>query len=385
MSLTSLKGRVQKLTCGVYGPFLFVRRTIRYGPYLDMLHLFLLPQLEEDNNMNIVFHQDDTPLTEPRSIIATALRNKGYSVYEEVHGISSEGSNRRIDIIAFKPPSLEGYIIDPAVRFESHERQPEEVHEAKRNIYEPSISFYKDKYHLESIVITGLMIGARGTIPRLRRSFVEENIMHLFIPQTARPAMQNCAPNAAYVTSRTTSFIPSFKATRHPHDKVACVSSDGSTRRVDIIIIDRQKDKGVILDPTIRFEMHEQQPQELYPRWNGNSGHEMGAIPKRVKELRSKSRLTRSRVTQVGDSSGSSDEGRGENKVKKQYDLRKWCGGEINREKRKLKSKRNSALSYDEEWVEHPHALCHRCVTVAQCSTHYVQRLATKGKLRGGT
>ncbi|KAJ4445647.1 hypothetical protein ANN_12330 [Periplaneta americana] len=70
-----------------------------------------------------------------RSIIATALRNKGYSVYEEVHGISSEGSNRRIDIIAFKPPSLEGYIIDPTVRFESHEHQPEEVHEKKRNIY----------------------------------------------------------------------------------------------------------------------------------------------------------------------------------------------------------------------------------------------------------
>ncbi|KAJ4432004.1 hypothetical protein ANN_20618 [Periplaneta americana] len=47
---------------------------------------------------------------------------------------------------------------------------------------------------------------------------------------------------------------------------------------------------------------------------NGNSGHQMGAVPKRVKELRSKSRLTRSRVTQVGDSSGSNDEGRGENK-----------------------------------------------------------------------
>ncbi|KAJ4442594.1 hypothetical protein ANN_04182 [Periplaneta americana] len=73
---------------------------------------------------------------------------------------------------------------------------------------------------------------------------------------------------------------------------------------------------------------------------NGNSGHQIGAIPKRVKELRSKSRLTRSRVTQAGDSSGSSDEGRGENKVKKQYDLGKWCGGEINREKRKLRPKK---------------------------------------------
>ncbi|KAJ4428855.1 hypothetical protein ANN_25848 [Periplaneta americana] len=46
------------------------------------------------------------------------------------------------------------------------------------------------------------------------------------------------------------------------YEEVGCVSSDGSTKRADIIIIDRQKDEGVILDPTIRFEMHEQQPQE---------------------------------------------------------------------------------------------------------------------------
>ncbi|KAJ4427601.1 hypothetical protein ANN_25249 [Periplaneta americana] len=110
--------------------------------------------------------------------VETALRNKDYSVYDEVHGISSEGSNRRIDIIAFKPPSLEGYIIDPTVRFESHEHQPEEVHEEKRNIYEPSISFYKDKYHLESIVITGLMIGARGTIPRFLVDFCKSFGLH---------------------------------------------------------------------------------------------------------------------------------------------------------------------------------------------------------------
>ncbi|KAJ4444641.1 hypothetical protein ANN_06437 [Periplaneta americana] len=50
------------------------------------------------------------------------------------------------------------------------------------------------------------------------------------------------------------------------YEEVGCVSSDGSTRRADIIIIDRQKDKGVILDPTTRFEMHEQQPQEQLRR-----------------------------------------------------------------------------------------------------------------------
>ncbi|KAJ4431874.1 hypothetical protein ANN_20480 [Periplaneta americana] len=54
-----------------------------------------------------------------------------------------------------------------------------------------------------------------------------------------------------------------LNASYEVYEEVGCVSSDGSTRRADIIIIDRQKDKDVILDPTIRFEMHEQQPQEL--------------------------------------------------------------------------------------------------------------------------
>ncbi|KAJ4427373.1 hypothetical protein ANN_24994 [Periplaneta americana] len=53
-----------------------------------------------------------------------------------------------------------------------------------------------------------------------------------------------------------------LNASYEVYEEVGCVSSEGSTRRADIIIIDRQKDKGVILDPTIRFEMHEQQPQE---------------------------------------------------------------------------------------------------------------------------
>ncbi|KAJ4450917.1 hypothetical protein ANN_02351 [Periplaneta americana] len=44
---------------------------------------------------------------------------------------------------------------------------------------------------------------------------------------------------------------------------LACLQLALVSQRADIIIIDRQKDKGVILDPTIRFEMHEQQPQEV--------------------------------------------------------------------------------------------------------------------------
>ncbi|KAJ4444289.1 hypothetical protein ANN_06081 [Periplaneta americana] len=62
-----------------------------------------------------------------------------------------------------------------------------------------------------------------------------------------------------------------INASYEVYEEVGWVSSDGSTRRADIIIIDRQKDKGVILDPTIRFEMHEQQPQEVpHTRGDGN-------------------------------------------------------------------------------------------------------------------
>ncbi|KAJ4438671.1 hypothetical protein ANN_14618 [Periplaneta americana] len=49
----------------------------------------------------------------------------------------------------------------------------------------------------------------------------------------------------------------SLKANNKSWQRMKC-----DTIRADIIIIDRQKDKGVILDPTIRFEIHEQQPQE---------------------------------------------------------------------------------------------------------------------------
>ncbi|PSN46561.1 hypothetical protein C0J52_19709 [Blattella germanica] len=37
----------------VYRPFFFAEKTIRHETYLDMLQLFMLPQLEENDNMNI--------------------------------------------------------------------------------------------------------------------------------------------------------------------------------------------------------------------------------------------------------------------------------------------------------------------------------------------
>lgn len=47
------------------------------------------------------------------------------------------------------------------------------------------------------------------------------------------------------------------------HEEVHCLSSDGSTRRVDILLIERQTNKGIILDPTIRYEVNLNQPSEV--------------------------------------------------------------------------------------------------------------------------
>ncbi|KAJ4446098.1 hypothetical protein ANN_12790 [Periplaneta americana] len=109
-----------------------------------------------------------------RSMIAEALRKKGLTVHEEVHGISQEGSCRRIDMLAIPPGSTSPYIIDPTVRFEAQEQQPAEVHSEKCRIYEPTVPFYLEKYHLTSIEVVGLMVGARGTIPRLFASFCKK-------------------------------------------------------------------------------------------------------------------------------------------------------------------------------------------------------------------
>ena len=96
-----------------------------------------------------------------RSSLAQALRETGFTVHEEVHGLSDNGSTRRIDIIAYKDNSL-GYIIDPTVRFESSAKQPEEVDQEKKNIYEPTIPFYKMVYNLQHIEVIGLLVGARS-------------------------------------------------------------------------------------------------------------------------------------------------------------------------------------------------------------------------------
>ncbi|KAJ4435055.1 hypothetical protein ANN_23629 [Periplaneta americana] len=106
-----------------------------------------------------------------RTKLADALRKLKYTVYEEVHETADNGSNRRIDIIAISESLSQGIIIDPTITFETYKGQPEDVHEEKRTIYVPTFLYYKDKYQLHDISVTGLMFGARGTIPNFSSQF----------------------------------------------------------------------------------------------------------------------------------------------------------------------------------------------------------------------
>ncbi|KAJ4450983.1 hypothetical protein ANN_02418 [Periplaneta americana] len=98
-----------------------------------------------------------------RSILAETLKEVGFTVHQEVQGLATQGSVRRIDIVAIKNNAA--YILRLTIRFETHADQPHEVDSEKKRIYEPTITFYKDKYSLSHIDVIGLMVGARGTIP----------------------------------------------------------------------------------------------------------------------------------------------------------------------------------------------------------------------------
>ena len=92
-----------------------------------------------------------------------------YECFEEVHALDCDGTNRFIDIIAFKKGSHEAYILDPTIRFEINDRdQARKVDQEKKSIYESCIPFLKEKYterygHREFIV-QGLLFCVRGTV-----------------------------------------------------------------------------------------------------------------------------------------------------------------------------------------------------------------------------
>ena len=109
-----------------------------------------------------------------RSMIAQALRSKGMEVYEEVTCLAEQDSIRRIDIITINRKKNVAEIVDPTIRFEISKTQPSDVDREKKAIYEPTIPYFLDKYNIENISVTGLFLGARGTVTKFFISWREK-------------------------------------------------------------------------------------------------------------------------------------------------------------------------------------------------------------------
>ncbi|KAJ4449899.1 hypothetical protein ANN_01305 [Periplaneta americana] len=122
--------------------------------------LTVTPQMDETTcRMDCSELEQDTVYRMSHVLFQTIAGN----VFGGNKGLATQGSVRRIDIIAIK--NNWAYIFDPIIRFEAHADQPHEVDSEKKRIYEPTIPFYKDKYSLPHIDVIGLMVGARSIIP----------------------------------------------------------------------------------------------------------------------------------------------------------------------------------------------------------------------------
>ncbi|KAJ4448747.1 hypothetical protein ANN_00138 [Periplaneta americana] len=116
-----------------------------------------------------------------RSLIAASIRqNASYEVYEEVGCVSSDGSTRRAHIIIIDRQKDKGVILDPTIRFEMHEQQPQEVCREKQVIYEPCCQHLGAQYHITHRTVFGIMFGARGSVSPypLLYPHASQNISH---------------------------------------------------------------------------------------------------------------------------------------------------------------------------------------------------------------
>ncbi|KAJ4427993.1 hypothetical protein ANN_24006 [Periplaneta americana] len=140
-----------------------------------------------DESQNPWQHADVEIIKEQKTaqVEAELRRNKSFEVHEEVHCVVSEGGGiRRADIVALDKTNSKGFILDPTFRFEMSQTQPSEVNKEKQQIYEPTIPYFREKYQMEGTwEVHGLMIGARGTIPRSTVNTIKTFGIHDIIPK----------------------------------------------------------------------------------------------------------------------------------------------------------------------------------------------------------
>ncbi|GAV09996.1 hypothetical protein RvY_19481, partial [Ramazzottius varieornatus] len=76
------------------------------------------------------------------------------------------------------------------------------------------------------------------------------------------------------------------------YEEVPCIAENDSSRRVDIIIIDRGKSQAWIVDPTVRYEGGDQQATEV-------DNEKKGSEPC-VRDLKGKYRMEEYEVEVIG-------------------------------------------------------------------------------------
>jgi len=110
----------------------------------------------------------DQSCLEIRHIIKIALRKqfflrkKRFEVREEVHCLAytedNSHQNRRADsMVILDRTKSKGMILDATLRWETNEdNQDKLVDEEKKFIYEPTLPFFKEKYHTNNWEVHGL-------------------------------------------------------------------------------------------------------------------------------------------------------------------------------------------------------------------------------------
>ena len=112
----------------------------------------------DSNKLRIIARHDKVK----RSIIAL-LEDKKFKCAEEVGCKDTEGSNRRIDIVALEPTSNKAYLIDPTIRFESKDIESK-VFEEKKAIYDKCIPWFEQNFEKRNYEVIPLWFGSRGAL-----------------------------------------------------------------------------------------------------------------------------------------------------------------------------------------------------------------------------
>ncbi|KAJ4428783.1 hypothetical protein ANN_25776 [Periplaneta americana] len=90
-----------------------------------------------------------------RHALTTSLKTLNWEIHEEVHCVSSDGSNGRLK---------RALVLNPTIRFERNLNQATEVDIEKKSIYEPCLPYLSQKYNvpLKQWPVIGLLFGSRA-------------------------------------------------------------------------------------------------------------------------------------------------------------------------------------------------------------------------------